>query len=76
MNIVPKLDNFDKQLFDDDFDDNLIEMAESAQRHSVDDPKNFKKLHVDAEKPLYPSCEKLTKLGTLVKLYHLKARFE
>ena len=68
--------NLDKQVFDDDCDDNIVEMVKAAQQCSVDDPKNFKKLLVDVEKLLYPGCKKLTKLGTLVKLYHLKAKFE
>ncbi|KAL4035831.1 hypothetical protein IC575_004538 [Cucumis melo] len=68
--------NSKKQFLDDNVDDNMVEMVEEAQQNSVHDPQKFKKLLTDAEKPLYPGCENLTKLGTLVKLYHLKEKFE
>ena len=40
-----------------------------------DDPKAFKSLLEDAEKPLYPSSQKYTRLGALVKLYNLKGKY-
>ncbi|KAL0537609.1 hypothetical protein IC582_026592 [Cucumis melo] len=76
-NLIPDTDyNSRKQFLDDNVDDNMVEMVEEAQQNSVHDPKKFKKLLTDAEKPFYPGCENLTKLGTLVKLYHLKVKFE
>jgi len=76
-NIKSKSDkNVDKQMFNDEFVDNIVEMVEATQQPRVDDPKQFNKLLADAKKPLYHGCEKLTKLGTLVKLYQLKAKFE
>ena len=39
-------------------------------------PKKIEKLLTDAQKPLFLGYENLTKLGTLVKMYHLKAKFE
>ncbi|XP_028080882.1 uncharacterized protein LOC114282405 [Camellia sinensis] len=47
-------------------------MGQDAYDHCTANPKVFKKLLEDAEKPLYPGCTKFTKLSTLVKLYNFK----
>ena len=62
---------FDTHSLDDVAD--TIEMVEAAYNHSTNDPKMFRKLLEDAEKPLYPNCTKFTKLSALVKLYNFKA---
>ncbi|RVW61746.1 hypothetical protein CK203_065428 [Vitis vinifera] len=50
-----------------------VEMVHVVDDEFMTDPISFKKLLEDAEKPLYPSCIKFTKLSTLVKLYNVKA---
>ncbi|KAA0059165.1 uncharacterized protein E6C27_scaffold430G00850 [Cucumis melo var. makuwa] len=50
-------------------------MIEVAHEEYSKDPNGFKKLPIDAEKPLYEGCKKYTKLSTLVKLYNLKVRY-
>ncbi|KAH7864924.1 hypothetical protein Vadar_000041 [Vaccinium darrowii] len=50
-----------------------IEMVEAAYNHYTADPKEFKKLLEDAEKPLYHGSN-FTKLSALVKLFNYKAR--
>ena len=49
---------------------NTIEMVEDAFKDCNSDPKAFKKLLEDSEKPLYPGSNKFTKLSALVKLYN------
>ncbi|KAL9459648.1 hypothetical protein AB3S75_002951 [Citrus x aurantiifolia] len=51
-----------------------VEMIQGAYDHFENNPKQFENLLADAEKKLYPSCSKFTKLSVLVKLYSLKAR--
>ncbi|RVW66354.1 hypothetical protein CK203_065181 [Vitis vinifera] len=53
-----------------------VEMVHAIEDEFMTDPMSFKKLLEDAEKPLYPSCIKFTKLSALVKLYNVKARNE
>lgn len=48
-------------------------MVEAAADHCTTDPKEFKKLIDDAEKPLFPDCKKYSKLSTLVKMFKFKA---
>ncbi|RVW68458.1 hypothetical protein CK203_060202 [Vitis vinifera] len=52
-----------------------VEMVHAIEDEFMTDPMSFKKLLEDAEKPLYPSCIKFTKLSALVKLYNVKARY-
>ncbi|TXG66340.1 hypothetical protein EZV62_007615 [Acer yangbiense] len=59
----------------DDVVGNTIDMVHAAEKQSSSNPKQFKKLLEDAEKPLYPGCTKFTKLSALVKLYNLKAKY-
>ncbi|CAL8135163.1 unnamed protein product [Prunus armeniaca] len=40
------------------------------------DPSEFANVIGDGDQPLYPSCNKYTKLSALVKLYNLKAKHE
>ena len=61
---------------DDDcgFDsDCLPQMVEDMQEDFMDDPDVFESLLADAEKPVYPNCEKFTKLSTLFRLFYIKA---
>ncbi|RVW11754.1 hypothetical protein CK203_089799 [Vitis vinifera] len=51
------------------------EMVHVIDNEFMTNPISFKKLLEDAEKPLYPSCIKFTKLSALVKLYNVKARY-
>ena len=60
------------------FSDNVdctIEMVKATFDEFLADLEFYKKLLNDAEKSLYPSCRKFTKLYALVKLYNLKARY-
>ncbi|XP_058195233.1 uncharacterized protein LOC131311699 [Rhododendron vialii] len=50
-----------------------VEMVEAAYNDCMVDPRKFKKLIEDAEKPLFPGCTKFTKLSALVRLYKYKA---
>ena len=50
-------------------------MINDAYKHFDDDPKTFKSLLEDVEKPLYPSSQKYTRLDALVKLYNLKGKY-
>ena len=52
-----------------------IEMVHATEDEFMTDPKSFKQLLEDAEKPLYPGCVQFTKLSALVKLYNVKARY-
>lgn len=52
-----------------------VNMINDAYKHFDDDPKAFKSLLEDAEKPLYPSLQKYTRLCALVKLYNLKGKY-
>ncbi|RVW64870.1 hypothetical protein CK203_066167 [Vitis vinifera] len=52
-----------------------VEMVYVIDDEFMTDSILFKKLLEDAEKPLYPSCIKFTKLSALVKLYNVKARY-
>ncbi|KAK9204212.1 hypothetical protein WN943_014470 [Citrus x changshan-huyou] len=54
---------------------NTVEMVEDAFNDCDSDPKAFKKLLEDSEKPLYPGSNKFTKLSALVKLYNIKGRY-
>lgn len=50
-----------------------VEMVEAAYNHCTADPKEFRKLIEDAEKPLFPGCKKYSKLSCLVRLFKFKA---
>ncbi|KAH9779331.1 TTF-type domain-containing protein [Citrus sinensis] len=56
-------------------DSNTVDMVNDAYRDYVADPKAFKELLEQAEKPLYPGCTNFTKLGTLVSLFNIKGKF-
>ena len=51
-----------------DFDINLLDMIDDAQYETTLDPIKFKFLLSDVEKPIYPSCTKVTKLFVVFKL--------
>ena len=56
-----------------DYDDsNTVDMVNDAYRDCAADPKLFKELQEQTEKPLYPGCTNFTKLGTLVSLFNRK----
>ncbi|KAL9413832.1 hypothetical protein AB3S75_042342 [Citrus x aurantiifolia] len=50
-------------------------MVNDAYKDCAADPKAFKELLKQAEKPLYPGCTNFTKLGTLVSLFNIKGKF-
>ena len=50
-------------------------MIHDAYKHFDNDPKAFKSLLEDDEKPLYLSSQKYNRLGALVKLYNLKGKY-
>ena len=52
-----------------------VEMGHVINDEFMTDAISFKKLLEDAEKLLYPSCIKFTKLSALVKLYNVKAQY-
>ena len=54
---------------------NTIEMVQDTFKDCDSDPKAFRKLLEDSEKPLYPKSNKFTKLSTLVKLYNITGRY-
>ncbi|XP_038695451.1 uncharacterized protein LOC119992730 [Tripterygium wilfordii] len=56
-------------------DGNTGDMVNDAYKNCYGDPKAFKELLEQAQKPLYPGCTKFTKLGTLVKLFNIKGKF-
>jgi len=50
-------------------------MLEDVEDDFLDhDSQVFESLMGDANKPIYPGCEKFTKLSTLVRLYNLKTK--
>ena len=53
----------------------VVDMIHGVHKHFDDDPKAFKSLLEDAEKFLYPSSQKYTRLDALVKLYNLKGKY-
>ena len=53
----------------------IIEMINDAYKHCNDDPKAFKELLEDAEKPLYLGSTKYTKISGIVKLYCIKGKY-
>ncbi|XP_060972473.1 uncharacterized protein LOC133038366 [Cannabis sativa] len=55
-------------------DDHIPEMIGDAQFQSNVDPLEFQNFVEDAEKPIYPNCNRFTKLSTLVRLYNIKAK--
>ncbi|TXG73091.1 hypothetical protein EZV62_001670 [Acer yangbiense] len=63
------------QYFDYDKGVNAIEMVHDAYKNCTVDPKAFKVLLEDAEKPLFPGCKKYTKLSALVKLFNIKGKY-
>ncbi|KAL0560147.1 hypothetical protein IC582_000541 [Cucumis melo] len=63
---------FDRHTCEENDVGSVKEMIEVAHEEYSKDPNGFKKLLIDAEKPLYEGCKKYTKLSTLVKLYNLK----
>ena len=52
-----------------------VNMINDSYKHFDDDPKAFKSLLEDTEKPLYPSSQKYNRLGALVKRYNLKGKY-
>ncbi|KAM6545767.1 hypothetical protein CsatB_026503 [Cannabis sativa] len=57
-------------------DDHIAKMIDDAQFESnTADPVKFKSLLEDAEKPIYPNCNRFTKLSSLIRLYNLKAKY-
>ncbi|KAJ4718934.1 Transposon protein, putative, CACTA, En/Spm sub-class [Melia azedarach] len=70
----PVDDHIDTWSTSHDFGEN-IEMIHDAYKNYEGDPKGFKKLLEDAEKPLYPGCTKYTKMTALVRLYNLKGKY-
>ncbi|XP_024043026.1 uncharacterized protein LOC112099786 [Citrus clementina] len=54
---------------------NELKMVNDAYKGCCGDPKAFKELLEQAEKPLYLGCTKFTKLSFLVKLFNVKGRF-
>ncbi|XP_060963548.1 uncharacterized protein LOC133033034 [Cannabis sativa] len=55
-------------------DDCIPEMIGDAQFESNADLLKFQSFVEDAEKPIYPNCNRFTKLSTLVRLYNIKAK--
>ena len=53
--------------------DRLEDMLRDAQDQFNDNPATFERLLSDSEKPLYPGCEKYTRLSAVLRLYNLKA---
>ena len=53
--------------------DRLEDMLRVAQDQFNDNPAMFERLLSDSEKPLYPGCEKYTRLSAVLRLYNLKA---
>ncbi|XP_062099684.1 uncharacterized protein LOC133805518 [Humulus lupulus] len=58
----------------DDERDDTVEMIGDAQFESNFDPVKFQTMLEDVEKPIYPGCNKFTKLSTLLRLYNIKAK--
>ena len=59
-----------------DYDNgNTVDMVNDAYKDCAVNPKAFKELLEQAEKPLYPGCINFTKLGTLVSLFNIKGKF-
>ena len=56
-------------------DGNTVDMVNDAYRDCGADPKVFKELLKQAEKPLYLGCTNFTKLGTLVSLFNINGKF-
>ncbi|KAI9153929.1 hypothetical protein LWI28_018647 [Acer negundo] len=56
-------------------DVNMVEMVHDAFEFCKEDPKSFQSRLEDAEKLLFPSCTKYTKLFALMKLYNLKGKY-
>ncbi|XP_052291944.1 uncharacterized protein LOC127900769 [Citrus sinensis] len=54
---------------------NELKMVNDAYKGCCGDPKAFKELLEQAEKPLYLGCTKFAKLSFLVKLFNVKGRF-
>ena len=54
---------------------NTIDMVNNAYKDCAADPKAFKELLEQAEKPLYPGCINFTKLGILVSMFNIKGKF-
>ncbi|KAH9615193.1 hypothetical protein KSS87_022178, partial [Heliosperma pusillum] len=48
-------------------------MLREVQGNFDENPAAFESLLTDSEKPLYPGCEKNTRLSSVLKLYNLKA---
>uniref|UniRef100_A0A803N471 Uncharacterized protein n=1 Tax=Chenopodium quinoa TaxID=63459 RepID=A0A803N471_CHEQI len=54
--------------------DNLEDMIDGFEERVEDDPDvTVQELISDSEKPLYPGCDKYTRLSSVLKLYNLKA---
>ena len=56
-------------------DGNTVDMVNNGYRDYVADPKAFKELLEQAEKPFYWGCINFTKLGTFVSLFNIKGKF-
>ncbi|XP_030479124.2 uncharacterized protein LOC115696363 [Cannabis sativa] len=55
-------------------DDHIAELFDDAQHESNVDPEKFIRVLKDSEKPIYPNCNRFTKLSTLIRLYNIKAK--
>ncbi|XP_060965499.1 uncharacterized protein LOC115703057 [Cannabis sativa] len=55
-------------------DDHIPKMIGDAQYELNVDPLKFQSFVEDAEKPIYPNCNRFTKLSTLIRLYNIKAK--
>lgn len=53
--------------------DKLEDMMHDVEENFMDCPHLFERLKSDAEKPLYASCSKFTRLSVVLRLYNLKA---
>ena len=60
----------------DDYDemDDIGEMIGDAKFESCFDLVKFDTILRDSEKPIYPGCDKFTKLSALLRLYNIKAK--
>ncbi|KAD6454309.1 hypothetical protein E3N88_09015 [Mikania micrantha] len=71
----------DSNIVDDDdhsidLNDNLSEMLHDLETNiGDDDQRKLHDLFDDAKKPLYPGCEKFSKLNVVLKLFNLKSNY-
>lgn len=67
-------DHYNDQNTNNDFAA-TVEMVHDVFKYCDNDVESLWDLLEDAEKPLYPSCTKYTKLSGLLKLYNVKGRY-